>query len=228
MVVGANSGTAGQNMIVLGCGLTPASSVSNRMYVGSGSMSNITLTGDLSNRWVGINTTTPQTTLDVSGDVYVRRWVGVGVDTPQAAVHVNGSVYATSGFAAQDGTASAPAYSFLSDPSAGVYRTATGGLGLAAGGTVSNVAAGGTSNIGTLSVGMIAINVQEETSTGSNYASRIVYASDAAGGTAPVNVSSNVQNGVANITFSGSNIRVSNSGAGSSNFKYSVTYFPVR
>lgn len=227
VVLGANSGTAGQNMIVLGCGLTPASSVSNRMYVGSGSMSNITLTGDLSNRRLGINTTTPQATLDVSGDVYVRDWVGVGVDVPQAAVHVNGSVYATTGFAGQNGGQGAPTYSFLSDPSAGIYRTATGGLGLASGGIVSNVGAGGTSTIGTLSVGMISINVQEETAVGSNYASLIVYASDAAGGTAPVNVSSNVQNGVANITFSGSNIQISNSGAGTSNFKYSLTYFPL-
>ncbi len=261
VIVGANSGTTGSSNIFLGCGLQPATAVSNTMYIGMGGMSNITLTGDLSNRRLGINTTTPQATLDVSGDMYVRQFVGVGVDAPLAAIHANGFVYATQGFAAQSGTEDAPMLAFLDASSTGLYKSAEGGLAVTTNstyraqftdtclsvvgtvdvsgsvqaslgfvskkGTASNVGAGGTQTIGTLQLGSIAINVQESTSTGSNYASLLVYASDAAGGTAPVNLSSNVQNGVANITFSTSNIRVSNSGAGTSNFRYSITYFPL-
>ena len=259
MIVGANSGTTGNSNIFLGCGLQPATAVSNTFYMGMGGMSNITLTGDLSNRRLGINTTTPQATLDVSGDMYVRQFVGVGVDAPLAAIHANGFIYATQGFAAQPGSAAAPMLAFLDASTTGLYKSAEGGLAVTTTGsyraqftdtcfnvvtaldvsgtatastgfvskkgTASSVAAGGTQTIGVLRLGSIAINVQESTSTGSNYASLLVYASDAAGATAPVNLSSNVQNGSANIVFSTSNIQVSNSGGGSADFLYSLTYF---
>lgn len=260
VVVGANSGTAGQNMIVLGCGLTPDSSVSNRMYIGTGSMSNITLTGDLSNRRVGINTTTPQTTLDVSGDVYIRDWVGVGVDTPQAAVHANGSIYATTGFAAQDGSAIAPVYSFMNDASTGIHKSLNGGIGFAVGGstrmaidstsnsiagnttvdgivrafgfgtyrgTASNVAAGGTATVAELmQKGMILISTQQVGST-NDYTSEFVYVRDATGAAAP-DVTPLGHSGNAYVTFSGSNIQISNGGGSPQNFNWSVTYFPLQ
>lgn len=261
VILGANSGTTGSSNVFLGCGLQPASAVSNTFYLGMGSVSNVTLTGDLSNRRLGINTRSPQATLDVSGDMYVRQFVGVGVDAPLAAIHANGFVYATQGFAAEPGSADAPMLAFLDVSTTGLYKSAEGGLAVTTNGTyraqftdtclsvvgtvdvsgavsassgyssirgtATGVAAGGTQTIGTLRLGSLAINVQEATSTGSNYASLLVYASDAAGGTAPVNLSSNVQNGDANIVFSTSNIQVSNSGAGSSNFLYTITYFPL-
>ena len=126
IVVGYNSSTLGSNMILLGPNLTTTGDVSGKLFIGQNSISNATITGNLNTRQVGIATTDPSHTLDVSGDVYVGGWLAVGLQTPMAAIHANGYVYATSGFAAQGGSASAPAFTFLDDSGTGFYQRDNG------------------------------------------------------------------------------------------------------
>jgi hypothetical protein len=127
IIVGANSSTAGSNMILLGSGLTTTGDVSGRMYIGQGGISNTTLSADLNKQRVGIATTDPSYTLDVSGSAFVREWLSVGLTTPpQAAIHANGSIYATNGFAAANGSEQYPAYTFIDESGTGFYRSGYG------------------------------------------------------------------------------------------------------
>jgi len=125
VIVGANAGTTGPCNVILGAGMNAGNS-SNKLYIGTGGISNTTIGGDLQLRRVGIATSDPQTTLDVSGTTYIREYLGVGVYPPQAHIHTNGLIYATSGFRAQGGSATEPAFSFIDDSGTGFYQISNG------------------------------------------------------------------------------------------------------
>jgi hypothetical protein len=121
VIVGANSGTTGARNVILGTGMNGGAS-SNKLYIGYGGVSNTTIGGDLQQRRVGIATSDPQTTLDVSGFAYIREYLGVGIYPPRSHVDVNGMIYATSGFRANRGSATQPAFSFIDDSGTGFYQ----------------------------------------------------------------------------------------------------------
>ena len=70
------------------------------------------------------------------------------------------------------------------------------------------------------------VQVQDESTPGSNYHSRYMYVSDVTGSTAPA-LMQETSNGYIDIQYSTSNIQISNSDSGDHTFKWSTTSFPL-
>ena len=93
------------------------------------------LYGDLSLGRLGVNTSTPETALDVSGISYFRGKVGVQNPYPAYSLDVNGSLYVSDRFIVGSGTQATPIYGFR-DLSSGMYQATdasygTGAVGIA-------------------------------------------------------------------------------------------------
>jgi hypothetical protein len=106
--------TGGSNNILIGVDLSRAA-VSDSLQIGT------LLYGNLSNGYIGINTTVPTRPLDVSGEVVFRNKVGIQKDNPVYTLDVAGSVYATEQIIGGKGTVTAPMYTFIDSSGSGMY-----------------------------------------------------------------------------------------------------------
>ena len=108
---------AGSNNILVGTDLS-INSATSLLQIGS------LIYGDLASNRIGLLTTAPSTNgvyVDISGQTLFRGKVGVQTATPTYSLDVNGSVYTNTSYLVASGTARAPAYAFVSDPSTGLH-----------------------------------------------------------------------------------------------------------
>ncbi len=106
--------TGGSNNILIGVDLSRAT-VSNSLQIGT------LLYGNLSNGYIGINTSVPTRPLDVSGEVVFRNKVGIQKDNPVYTLDIAGSVYATEQIIGGKGNVSNPMYTFIDSSGSGMY-----------------------------------------------------------------------------------------------------------
>ena len=196
--LGNSTGNVGTNNVFIGHNIQPATVVNNSLNI------NNLVYGDFSARWIGVGnpnrtSSTEPINLDVSGSVYVSRKMGIQM-LPNNTLNVNGSTQSTGGL-----------YSFSGSNAVGASSALTIG-------TTGNGAA-------TTQLGNVLISVQDATTTGANYETGLYFCANA--GAAPTKMTSNLSNGYAHISFSGSNIQISNSDSGSHVLSWSITYFPL-
>jgi hypothetical protein len=202
--IGNKTGNASSNNIYIGHNLVPASTVSNSLDI------NNLIYGDFSNQWVGIGTsnrlyTTVPQGMDVCGTLCVFGKVGIQM-SPVNSLNVNGATQSTGG-----------------------YYSASGSNNMAPG----DVVIIGTFGDGTSAskMGNALITVQDMPSPGTpgtNYETGMYFYRGTS--LAPVQLTSttDTQGGHAHITFSSSNIQISNASTGSSHLYYwSITHFPL-
>ena len=238
--LGNSTGTLGNSNIFIGHAIAPTN-VSNTFRIGTRPL----IAGDLSTGWVGFGGITNPTAvggimpsqLDVSGYATIVGGLGINNDPTEASLNVNGNFQIENGdttftYDFDDTTSNtvmriAKYDSGCNDPkfiSDGYTQSKTGFNSL---NNTITIDAGGTSNIATLKKGTILVNVQDTQDATTNYAARMVYCSDPTNGTYVYNLSSNVQAGDPTITFSGSNIRVTNGSGTQETYYWAVTYFPI-
>jgi hypothetical protein len=205
-VIGASTDTSGNSgTILIGPNIT--ATANNQFRVGSNY-----LYGDISNKWLGVGTSSPYDVndkMDISGNLYVLGQVGINIAPGGRTLDVNGNFRASDAF----GTL---------DFSNGVTLS-SGGLGSITGTFIGSTP--GTTTLGTLKKGTILVSAQD-TATIADYASVMVYCVDPTDGAANVLLSSNVQAGEISLVFSGSNIQMSNVNT-TRTISWSVTYFPL-
>jgi hypothetical protein len=219
--IGSSNLGTGNGNVSIGAG-TSSSTYSNTVLLGPGitatqdsqfKVGTSYLTGNSSTKWLGIGTTTPydaNNKLDVSGNLYVFGQQGINM-VPIRTLDVNGNFRASDAF----GTL---------DFSNGVTSSSNGFASRS--GTLSNAGVGSTTPIGTLKKGAIVISAQDVSSI-VDYASSMIYCFDPTDGmTGASLLSSAVQAGDVSLTFSTSNIQISNATAVRT-ISWSVTYFPL-
>ena len=198
--IGAATSTSSySNCVLLGTGITATQN--NQLRVGSSY-----IWGDLSTKWLGIGASSrsdPTVKLDVSGDVYVLGHQGINM-VPTRTLDVNGD------FRASDGTGTL-------DFHLGVTSSSNGFASIRGTTAVS----GGVTTIGVLKKGVVLISAVDTTSS-TNHAARHVLAHTTS---ATSEIGSNVSGGSASITFSTSNIQITDVGNGT--YDWSITYFPL-
>ena len=199
-VVGAVTSTATySNCVLLGPAIT--ATANNEFRVGSNY-----LYGNLSNKWLGVGRTAPidsNSRFDVSGNVYVSGQIGVNM-VPVRTLDVNGD------FRASDANGTL-------DFSNGVTYSSNGFASIRGTTTVS----GGVTNIGVLKKGVVLISAVDSANS-SKHAARYVLAET---NSSTSELGSNVSGGSASITFSTSNIQISDAANGT--YDWSITYFPL-
>jgi len=138
ILIGANvvlgSGTGN---IVIGNDLS-LGTLSNTLRIGS------LLYGDLCAGFIGINTSSPQAPLDISGIVLFRNKVGFQNPNPVYSLDVLGSIYASERYLAGRGTLEAPIFAFVDVSGTGLYQPTdasygVGSIGLAVGSSLRGV-----------------------------------------------------------------------------------------
>jgi hypothetical protein len=229
---GANGGS---NNIMLGHNLSPPVGTNDTLYIGH-DLSSVILTGDLSNNWIGINTTekyTPLDTLDVSGYTYIRGALGINASPLTNTLNVNGDFKVQDGFGimtfdrslvTSNTEVDIRSYTPGKTSILNVVGTVVGSEGVVSSqGEASDISAGGVRTIGVLRDGMMMVAIRNSPFTGS-YDSRVDFVLDQAAGTVS-NLSSNQS--AAFLQYTGSNINISNSTGSTLNFRYVITYFPL-
>lgn len=208
--IGTGTGGTGSSNILIGHGIASSTS-SNLLQIGT------TIYGNLSTKWVGINTPTPNynnnNRFDVSGNAEIFGKLGVNIAPGGRTVDINGS------FRASDGIGTL-------DFSNGVTTSSNGFTSVQ--GTLNGAIATGVYSIGALKKGVVLVSAQDTANTTTHYDSVMVYCSDPANGTYTSAMTSNIQSGNVYIQFQtgGSNIQISNAISGR-NIKWSITYLPL-
>ena len=198
--VGTSNTGSGSNNILIGQEISNGSS-NNTFRLGSSY-----LYGNMSTKWLGLGTTSPNDVnnkLDVSGNMYVFGQMGIN-RTPVRTMDINGDFR------------SADANGTL-DFNNGV-TTSSGGLGSLRG---SITVSGGAVTIGQLKKGAVLISAVDSADS-ANRASRLVLAYTTSNVT---DIGTNVTAGNTSITFSTSNIQITD--ATNASYTYSITYFPL-
>lgn len=127
IAIGANVFGGGSNNIYIGTGTgSPGSSnifIGNNIVPGNVSgqirIQNM-IFGDIPNKYVGINNSTPTTSFDVSGDAYFRGKLGVQVPIPDKSLDVNGQTQSSGGFISVQGTTTFTGDALIGDVKRGV------------------------------------------------------------------------------------------------------------
>ena len=203
--IGNGTKSTGNNNILVGHGIDIGAD-SNTLRLGS------TVFGDLSTNWIGIGTNDHadvNTRLDISGNTYIKGQVGINIIPGGRTLDVNGD------FRVQDASAN------VLDFTGGLTRS-SGGFLSATGSNLINPTSAIV--IGTLKRGIINISAVDVATTISRTA-YIIFASDT-GATTPEQLYTTI-NGFLDITFSTSNIQISNTGATALTAVWSITYFPL-
>jgi hypothetical protein len=214
--MGKNTGAPGSGNIFIGQDLTYTSDISNSMYIGTGSYG-VTLSADLSNKYVGINTTTPQFPLDVNGYTRIMNGLGINANPEAHSLNVNGDMFVSDGYGSM--------YFGLNAITTSTTITAAGGFNSIVNPTAgTSVGSGASATIGVLIKGIVDVMVTD--SAGSNYAYR-KYISRTATGTPTPNVAVTAGSAGTALALSGSNITISNTTGGALTYNWSITYSPV-
>ncbi len=199
--LGTNTKSTGSSNILIGHGINLGSQ-SNRLQVGS------LVYGSFASNWVGINTPSPinnfSNVFDVSGNAHIYGNLGINTDPGDRTLDLNGN------FRASD------AYGTL-DFSNGV-TSSSGGFASVRGTTAVTVS---PTTIGALKKGIVLISAVD-TANSSKHAARHVLAYTTSNAN---DIGSNVSGGSASITFSGSNIQITDAANGT--YDWSITYLPL-
>lgn len=233
--IGNYTGTTGSNNIMLGHNLTPPAGTNDTLYIGH-DLSSVILTGDLSNNWIGINTTekyTPLNTFDVSGYTYIRGAVGINASPLTNTLNVNGDFKVQDGFGIMTfdrslttSNTEVEIRSYTPGKTAilSVAGTSTATEGFySLRGEAADISSGGLRTIGPLYDGMMMVAIKDSPYTG-NYDSRLTVVLDRAAGTVS-NLSSNLSSSF--LRYVGSNLAISNTTGLAATFQYVITYFPM-
>jgi hypothetical protein len=212
--IGKSTGAPGSGNIFIGQDLTYTSNISNSFYLGTGSYG-VTLSANLSNKYVGIDTITPQFPLDVNGYTRIMNGLGINANPEAHSLNVNGDMFVSDGYGSM--------YFGLNALTTSASLTAAGGFNSivnpTGGTTVPN---GGSIAIGVLVKGVV--DVMATDSSGVNYVYR-KYIARTASGTPTVAVQANSA-GTA-LALSGSTISISNTSGGPVTYNWNITYSPV-
>lgn len=208
--IGSGTGsTLGSRNMFLGHGID-VSSVSDQVRIGRGTVTPIVL--DTSYNWVGLGgTTTPFdlnfSTVDISANTRVQGNLGVNIIPGGRTLDVNGN------FRVRDASLN------ILDFSNGLTQSSRGFASIQ-----SNVDAEATfaATIGTLKKGVVLISAISR-SDSANHASRMVLAYTLSNA---IDIGSNVAGGDASISFSTSNIQITDA-ANTAIYDYNITYFPL-
>lgn len=105
--IGTGTGSSASNTasnIFLGDGITATAGTSNTIRIGMGS--NVAFAANLAINSVGINTSAPQTNLDVSGTAYFQGKVGIqtNLSTLSKSLEVNGQTLSSGGYLSAQGS----------------------------------------------------------------------------------------------------------------------------
>lgn len=222
--IGSNSGTAsiGSSNIFIGSGTKSAtgssnifighgidlSTVSNQIRIGYGSR--YPISADICLNWVGLNgLTSPldvNNKLDASGNVRIQGQLGINITPGTRTLDVNGN------FRTQDASANAL------DFSNGFTRSTGGFVSIQNDISVNAVA----TTIGQLKKGVVLISAVNRNDT-ADRAGRMVLAYTTSNVT---DIGSNVTAGDASITFSSTNIQITDT-TNTTTYSYNITYFPL-
>lgn len=214
---GANQTSASSNIVIGSTPITGSSSSNIIIGCSAGSIgSNNILIG---------HATAPgnvNNTLRISNLVYgdfTNTWLGIGTSSPLYPTNkfdLSGTAYISGKMGIQMQPSNSLNVNGETQSTGGFFST-TG---------VTYLEAGQVSNIAILQQGTMLVQVQDESTPGSNYHSRYMYVSDVTGSTAPA-LMQETSNGYIDIQYSTSNIQISNSDTGSHTFKWSTTSFPL-
>lgn len=235
--IGNSTGmTGGSNNIMLGHNLNPPAGTNDTLYIGH-DLSSVILTGDMSNNWIGINTTekyTPLDKLDVSGYTYINGGLGINASPLTNTLNVNGDFKVQDGFGIMTfdrslttSNTEVDIRSYTPGKTAilSVAGTSTASQGFySLQGVTTSIAVSGTEIIGPLRNGMVIVTIKDALSP-SNFDGRVAFILDAATGTVS-NLSSNLSPS-ALLQFGASGISASNSLFVPTTFTYAITYFPL-
>lgn len=224
--IGTATGAAGSNNIFIGHGIAPGTTsntlrvggllygdlASNRLGVGMSPAYELDVSGAarISTRvGIGMNPTVSPIAhaLDVSGYTYVYGGLGINADPADYTLNLNGNFVASEG---------GQTFSFSSNFD-GVVQATAGYSSVR--GTLA--VSGGASTIGTIKRGIIMISAVD-TATDTNRACRTVFAYTTSNVS---DIGSNIAVNNASITFSSSNIRITD--ATNATYDYSITYLPL-
>jgi hypothetical protein len=199
--------TLGSSNIFIGHGID-LSSVSNQLRIGYGT--SIPIAADLTTRWVGLNgLLTPLdagNTFDVSGNARIQGQLALNRTPGTRTLDVNGN------FRVQDASANALDFS-------NGFTTSTGGYASIQADISVNAVA---TPIGQLKKGIVMVSAVDRGAS-SNYASRLVLAYTTSN---VAELGSNVSTAETSITFSGSNIQITDT-TNTTTYGYNITYFPL-
>lgn len=205
--LGTSTGTVGQSNILIGHFIAP-SNVSNQIRIGYSNQ--IPIAADLSRNWVGIGgplaPSAVGTAFDVSGSAKFVGNLGINIDPGTRTLDVNGN------FRARDASLNAL------DFSNGVTYSTQGYVSIQ-----SNIAVNAAATtIGTLKKGVVLISAVNRNDT-ADRAARMVLAYTTSNTT---DIGSNVAAGDASITFSTTNIQITDV-TNTTTYDYNITYFPL-
>lgn len=233
--IGNSTGGTGSNNIFLGHNIVPGPGVSDRLYIGH-DLSTIILTGDLSENWIGINTTekyTPLNKLDVSGYTYILGGLGINASPLTNTLNVNGDMRVEDGYGFMtfdhNGSTSNTEVAIQSyTPGKTALFDISGTVGATQGfyslrGEVTDISSGGVRVIAPLHRGMMMVALHE-TPYSTEYDSRVDFVIDDTSAIVS-NISSNKSGTY--FVYTGSNITISNSSIDPLSFAYNITYFPM-
>ena len=235
--IGNYTGTSGgSNNIMLGHNLNPPAGTNDTLYIGH-DLSSVILTGDMSNNWIGINTTqkyTPLNTFDVSGYSYIKGGLGINASPLTNTLNVNGDFKVQDGFGIMTFDRSLVTSNTEVDirsytPGKTALLSVAGTVSASEGfyslqGTTSSIVSTGTELLAPLRAGMVMITLKDVLSS-ANFDSRVSFVIDATVGTVS-NLTSNVSP-TSLIQFDASGISAINNLLSSATFKYTITYFPL-
>ena len=222
---GSSTAMTGSNNMLIGSGLTMASSLSNTMYIGN--RSNVLIAGNLASNgvaigksdagmyYIGTTTPVPGLVLDVAGYARFSNGLAIGRDPLQYTLDVNGSMRIADGYGSlvmyHDASLNPRLYE------SGTVQATSGVFSVQG----TSASTGSAVTIGTLRYGKndILINSSSDPTKweacsymwlGSGAPVKLTLSNDA--GTTPV------------VTFSSSNIQASSS---TQPWLYTITYFPL-
>jgi len=206
--IGTATGTTGSSNIFLGHNINPVN-VSNQIRIGLGQR--IPIAADVCYNWVGLGgivtpTNVAYATIDISGSTRMQGNVGINILPGARTLDVNGN------FRSQDASAN------ILDFAGGLTRS-SGGFASAQSNVAVNAAA---TTIGTLKKGIVMISAVNQ-SDSADHASRLVLAYTTSNVS---DIGSNVAAGDASITFSTSDIQITDT-TNTTVYDYSITYFPL-
>lgn len=207
IAIGNGTGTVGASNILIGHSIAPGS-VSNQVRIGYSGK--IPIAADVCRNWVGLGgilspTNLTYATIDVSGSTRVQGNLGVNIDPGTRTFDVNGN------FRSSDASGTL-------EFSSGFVRSTGGYVSVQSDISVNAVA----TTIGTLKKGVVLVSAVNQSNSG-DHAAQMVLAYTTSN---TVLLSSNVTVGDASITFSGSNIQITDV-TNTTRYGYSITYFPL-
>jgi hypothetical protein len=215
---GAGIGAIGANSVIA-IGFQANGNGSSNIYMGSdtgGAGSNNIYIGH------GIAPGVQCNALQISGYIYgdsSNKWLGIATPTrtdSNNTLDVSGTAYFSGKIGLQMQASNSLNVNGITQSTGGFFSTQGS----------ATISPAGLFTIGLLQQGTMLIQAQNLATPGSNYISSYTFVRDPTGGFAPAAISG-VSNGYVTISYSTSNIRLSNTDTSARTFSWSITSFPL-